>query len=604
MTNAEFTGPSLTQPQWEQLKALATSLTPEQAVWLGGYFTGYADAGRNFRPQPQSVMAVPGRAADAVPAQRTLSVLYGSETGNASAMAEAVAATAAGLGLSVTARDMADYRAGDLKAEQDLLVIVSTCGEGDPPQPALGFFEFLAGRKAPRLDGVRYAVLALGDSTYEFYCEAGKRIDRRLEELGAQRVATRIDCDVDELKLGKAWAEKTLTLLLDRKADRPATASVAVAPAKAFGEAAPFLAPVLENIVLTGRGSSKQVRHLELDLEGSALTYEPGDALGIVARNEPRLVTTLMAQLQASEADPIEIEGRQYPFAAALETVFEIAALTPRFLARWAELSGATELADLSRPERASERKAFFEQHHIEDVLRLYPARGVAPQAFVTGLRKLQPRLYSIASSQRAQDGAAHLTVATVAYQLHASQRYGVVSGALSRLDDAEASLPVYIKPNPNFRLPADDVPIIMIGAGTGVAPYRAFIQERALRGALGKTWLVFGERNFRSDFLYQTEWQDHLKKGVLNRLDLAFSRDGENKTYVQHRLRDSARDVYAWLEEGAHIYVCGDANGMAPEVHGTLRDIIVNEGAKPIEAAEAQLRELGRQHRYSRDVY
>ncbi len=603
MTKMDGTGPGLSQTQWDRLRLLASDLSAEQATWIGGYFTGYADAARGATAQIGTAAPV---AAPAAAATRTFTILYGTETGSAAQMAEGLAEKARARGLSVRLHDMADYRTGDLKAEQDVLIVVSTYGEGDPPQPARGFFDFIEGRKAPKLADTRFAVLALGDSTYEFYCEAGKRLDRRLAELGAARLTDRIDCDVDEGAAAKAWGAKTVELFAAGSVAPAAAvaASITVPSSPAvIDQDNPALVPVIENIVLTGRGSSKETRHIELDLSETGLTYEPGDALGIVPRNDPAVVTQLVETLGLSGDAAISLDDRQVPLADALTTAFEIVAATPRFLTSWGELAGASRLIELAKPDNAAERTAFLEGHHVTDIIRMHPVPGVTAAQAVAGLRRLQPRLYSIASSAAAQDGAAHLTVSTVSYELHGSRRFGVTSGELSRIGDT-ASLPVYIKPNPHFRLPADDKPIIMIGAGTGVAPYRAFMQERELRGATGRTWLFFGERNFRSDFLYQVEWQGFLANGTLTRMDVAFSRDSGGKVYVQHRLREQARELYAWLEDGAHLYVCGDANGMAPDVDVALLDIIAGEGGKSPEAAADYVRNLQSDHRYSRDVY
>jgi sulfite reductase (NADPH) flavoprotein alpha-component len=605
MTRTDLPGPGLTEEQWDRLKGLAISLTVDQANWVGGYFTGYADAARHAAGTAiaQPPVIVPASAPAAV--QRSLTILYGSETGTALSLGEALAQEAGKLGLVATAVDMADYKPSALKQEQDLLVITSTHGEGEPPQPALGFFEFITSRKAPRLDDVRFAVLALGDSTYEFYCESGKKLDRRFEELGATRLEARIDCDVDQIGQGRSWAIRLLETLAREKpiAAAPAIAVPSAAPmAASFDQANPFAAEVLENLVITGRGSSKETRHLEISLEGSGLTYQPGDALGIVGQNDPRVVAELLDCLGLDPDQPLS--GHATPLGQTLQTGFEIATATPKFLAHWAELSGASALAALSGPDKASERFAFLEAHHVVDIVRHYPVTGLSGETLIAGLRALQPRLYSIASSQEAQDGDVHLTVSTVRYQLHGSERWGVVSGGLSRLSEAEATLPVYVKPNPHFRLPADDVPIIMLGAGTGVAPYRAFMQQRELRNAAGRSWLFFGDRNFRSDFLYQAEWQAQLKSGALTRMDVAFSRDAAGKAYVQHRLREQARDVFAWLEQGAHFYVCGDAKGMAPDVHQALLALVAEQGGLSPEKAEDYVRTLQRDGRYQRDVY
>lgn len=603
MTKSDFPGPGLTEEQWDRLKHLATSLTPEQSNWVGGYFTGYADAARSGT---DAALIQPPVAATIVgPSQRTLTILYGSETGNGLTLGEELARHAATLGLAASVTDLADYRPAALKHEQDLLLITSTHGEGEPPQPALGFFEFLDSRKAHRLDGARFAVMALGDSTYEFYCEAGKRLDLRLAELGAERLAPRIDCDVDQLLMGRSWALKLLQQLHDERAPTPATVAPTASPAasRSYDQSSPFLAEVVENIVITGRGSSKQTRHLELSLAGSGLSYEPGDALGIVGRNDPAVAEQLLACLGFTGSEQLLVGDKPTTLGAALEGDFEIAAATPRFVSLWAELSGSDELAALAGGERAADRTAYLEAHHVIDIVQRFPARDVSPERFVAGLRGLQPRLYSIASSHSAQDGDVHLTVSTVHYPLHGSERWGVVSGGLRRLADGGA-LPVYIKPNPHFRLPADDVPIVMIGAGTGVAPYRSFIQERQVRGARGRSWLFFGERNFRSDFLYQAEWQGHLRDGSLTFMDVAFSRDSAARTYVQQRLRERSFELYAWLQEGAHLYVCGDAKGMAPDVHRALLDIVGEAGAHAPEAAEDYVRGLQRDGRYQRDVY
>jgi sulfite reductase (NADPH) flavoprotein alpha-component len=607
MTKVDLPGPSLNEAQWGSLRALATSLTAEQSNWVGGYFTGYADAvrlaGAALAPTvPQPPAPQPATQG----AQRTLTVLYGSETGNGLEIAEVLAAKAAALGIPASAVDMESYKPATLKQEQDLLVVTSTHGEGEPPQPALAFFEYLDSRKAPRLEGLRFAVMALGDSTYEFYCEAGKRLDRRLEELGGERLKARIDCDVDELKAGRAWGEEivaTLAQAAPAAAAAAVPAAAAVTAAVQHGEANPFLAPVIENLVITGRGSSKETRHIEIGLEGSGLSYEPGDALGIVGRNDRRVVEELLGSLGLAGSEQVRVDDAALPLAEALTARFEIQAATPRFLNHWAELAGADDLRALTAADKASERFAFLEANHIVDFVRNYPVPGISAETFIGGLRALQRRLYSIASSQQAQDGDVHLTVSTVRYDLHGSERRGVVSGALGRLDE-EANLPVYIKANPHFRLPADDVPIIMIGAGTGVAPYRAFLQERELRGARGRSWLFFGERNFRSDFLYQTEWQGHLKSGVLTWMDVAFSRDGADKHYVQHRLIERGHELYGWLQDGAALYVCGDAKGMAPDVHEALVALVARAGAMERDAAEAYVRDLQRDGRYQRDVY
>lgn len=611
MTKLEFSGPGLSNEQWERINGLAVSLQPGQALWLSGYFAGLDYNARAVGGLDQLALLTrdrPEQSATPAVAIRTLTVLYGTETGNSRGLAKSLAEAAKQQGIAAVVADMADYKTRKLKEEQDLLVITSTHGEGDPPQSAVAFFEFLEGRKAPKLPDLRFAVLALGDSTYEKYCEGGKRIDRRLEELGATRLEPRVDCDVDFDEAAPAWIAAVVGKLTPKAAVAavPAMARAAVAePTKqAFDKQNPFPATVIDNIVLTGRGSSKETRHIELSLEGSGVVYEPGDALGIVPRNDPALVEALLESLSLAADAPVAVKQQTLALGEALSSAFEVTAVTPRFIDHWAQLSGAAALQRLRGPEQAEARAAFMREHHVIDIIRQFPVPGIDAEALVRGLRPLQPRLYSISSSLAATPDEAHLTVSTVRYELDGQPRAGVASSYLADRGQPDTTVPVYIQSNPHFRLPHDDAPILMIGAGTGVAPYRAFVQEREARGAGGRSWLVFGERNFRSDFLYQTEWQGFLKDGVLSRMDVAFSRDRTPKAYVQDRLREHGRDVYAWLEEGTHIYVCGDAAHLAPDVHATLADIVVEHGGLDAAAAIEYLTALQRDHRYQRDVY
>ncbi len=608
MSASEFPGPGLSPDQWEHIQSLAKAISPEQALWLSGYFAGVRDAERREAGRPALAPDIPVARPAAAPEadQRRLTILFGSETGNSRALAQALSEAARQVGRQPTVVGIADYKARQLRDEQDLLIVVSTYGEGDPPQGAADFFEFLDSRKAPKLPDLRFAVLALGDSTYERYCEAGKRLDRRLEELGGVRLRPRVDCDVDYDEPAAAWTADVVAKIA-RKAGGAAAAADAPRGAGAaalYDKRNPFPARVLENLTLTGRGSTKETRHIEFSLEGSGLVYEPGDALGVAPRNDPRLVESLLDALRLSPSAPVEIKGRASTLAEAIEKDLEISAVTPRFIEQWAELSGAEQLRRLLGEDAAAERSSFLRRNHVIDIVRAYPVAGLEAQTLVAGLRPLQPRLYSIASSLAAAPDEAHLTVSTVRYELNGEPRSGVASGHLAARAEPDATLPVYVQSNPHFRLPADDRPVIMIGAGTGVAPYRAFLQEREARGAKGRNWLFFGERNFRSDFLYQTEWQGWLKQKLLTRMDVAFSRDRAAKVYVQDKLRGQARDVFAWLEEGAHVYVCGDAAHLAPDVHETLIGVAQEQGGLAREAAEEYVRNLQRDHRYQRDVY
>jgi sulfite reductase (NADPH) flavoprotein alpha-component len=595
-----FSEGALSVEQWGHLEALAASLTPAQARWISGYFAGL-DAGLVRSGAPEAPAAAPA------PHGRTLTILYGTETGNSRDLGKALAAAAAERGLSPTVSDMSDYKVRQLKDAEDVLLIVSTYGEGDPPQPSVAFFEFLEGPRAPRLEGVRFSVLALGDSTYEKYCEAGKRIDRRFEELGATRLHDRVDCDIDYEEPAAAWASAVVDRLAAAAASAvPAQAAVpAFAAATAHDKRNPFQATVLENVPIVGRQSSKETRHLELDISGSGLVYEPGDALGIAARNDEAVVAQVLEAAGLSGDAQVLVKGEVLPLSEALASRYEVAIASPRFIDQWAKLSGAAELEALRGEEAQAERMLFLRGHHVLDILRRFPVGGIDPESLLAGLRPLQPRLYSIASSLAAVPDEAHLTVAPVRYELHGDGRSGVASSQIADRVRQGDTLPVYVQHNPHFALPKDDAPIVMVGAGTGVAPYRGFLQEREATGAGGgKSWLFFGERNFRSDFLYQTEWQGWLKDGTLSRMDVAFSRDAGAKVYVQHRMMEQAKDLWAWLEDGAHFYVCGDEKSMARDVHETLIAIVAQEGRVDRDTAEDYVRNLAANHRYQRDVY
>ncbi|CAI8972804.1 assimilatory sulfite reductase (NADPH) flavoprotein subunit [Methylocaldum szegediense] len=592
-----FSGP-LSPQQWEILKRLAEDLSPEQRLWVSGYLAGFGGAEQKLAPSSPPQTAEPPSG---------ITVLFGSQTGNAQRIAKALHARLQQSGISARLEDMATYKSAQLRRDRCLFVIVSTHGEGEPPDSARPFYEFLFSKKAPKLDGLQFSVLALGDTSYEHFCKTGREFDSRLEDLGASRCHPRIDCDVDYEEAAEAWMKGVLEVLTQSQGPRVEISTPAAAvPVSVYSKKQPFPAVLLDNLRLTGRGSTKDVRHIELSIEGSGLRFEPGDALGVLPTNRPETVADLMESLGLDPGAIISAaDGAETTLEDALLHHYEITTLTRPFLENYAALSGSTELRELLKDENRDRLRDFVYGREIIDVVRRYPVSGIMADHFVATLRKLPPRLYSIASSQNADPDEVHLTVAVVRYESHGVERHGVASTFLAdRVPEGE-KVPVYVDSNPNFRLPEDpDAPIIMVGPGTGVAPFRAFLAEREVMGARGKNWLFFGDRNFRTDFLYQREWLAHRKNGLLTRIDVAFSRDDDAKVYVQHRMLEQSRQLYAWLEEGAYFYVCGDAKRMAPDVHEALISVVQKEAGVDRERAEDYVRNLQTAKRYRRDVY
>lgn len=591
----------LTDEQARQLNELLGKLEGHQIDWLSGYLAGWRAAQTG---QPSAG----GQATAAASAEApSLTVLYGSQTGNAEGVAEMLGEQASARGIKATVVDMADYKARQLKSESFVAVLASTHGEGDPPDGALDFHEFLHSRKAPGLKGVHYGVLALGDTSYEHFCQTGKDFDARFAELGASQLVERVDCDVDYDDPAEAWVTAMLDAI-EAKAGSAVSAgsgqSAGGAPGKSqYDRKNPFPAPVLENLVLNGRGSNKETRHIELSLEDSGLTYRPGDAVGIYPQNNPNLVAAIIEKLGLDPEETVSLGETQTTLSKALMHYREITVLTRPLMEQWAAYSGDAELQKLVADHAGL--TDWMRGRDLLDLIEAWPVESLGADTLTGMLRKLPPRLYSIASSQAAVDEEVHMTVAAVRYESHNREREGVASTWLSdRLED-DATVPVYIDPNKNFKLPEDDdAPVIMIGPGTGVAPFRAFMQEREERGARGRNWLFFGEQHFHMDFLYQSEWLAWRRQGLLDHLTVAFSRDQEEKVYVQNRIRDYATELWSWLQDGACIYVCGDADAMAPDVNEALIDVIAREGNKSRDEATEYLRDLAREKRYQRDVY
>lgn len=598
------------QEQAAQLNQIFQTLTAEQQIWLTGYLTAQQGSVTQTAEAPQQVAeyVLNNESESQTNNDRHITVVYGSETGNAQSLAEIFADRLVEHNYTVKLTAMDEIKQKEFKKVEDLFVITATHGEGDPPDNALTFHEFIHSRKAPKLENVRFSVLALGDESYEYFCQTGKDFDAKLLELGAERLADRQDCDLDFDDLAEKWMNKNIEILnqsTGHGSTPTSTETVQSAKEKRYSKSNPYQAEVLENINLNGRGSNKEVRHVELLLDNYGESFEPGDCVVVLPQNEPEIVTLLIETLGWDKdiEIPINDDGDTLPLEKALTEHFEITKLTKPLLQKAAELFGNTEL--LSQIDNAEWIQQYVDGRDVIDLLTEFPTSELKPETFYKLLRKLPAREYSIASSYEATPDEVHITVGAVRYEAHERTRKGVCSVQLAERIQPGDTLPIYLKKNPNFKFPFDEeTPVIMIGPGTGVAPFRSYMQEREELGLSGNTWLFFGEQYFTTDFLYQTEWQAWLKDETLAKLDLAFSRDTEEKVYVQHRIAQQSELFYQWLQDGAAIYVCGDEKHMAKDVHDTIRSVIEQEGDMSEADAEAYLTQMKQEKRYQRDVY
>ena len=580
----------------EHLTALQSAVVGfdrEQLIWSSGFLAGLAGAAaQRLEITPAIPVAQPG--------STTWTIFFATETGNSRHVAQKLADQAGQAGLSVKLQDLRDYRPRGLSKIENAVFVLATHGIGEAPEGTEQFFEFWLSDKAPRLDTLNYSVLALGDSSYADFCETGKQFDERMRQLGASAFADRIDCDLDFELSAAFWTENVIANArkMGEPVAQPRPAQLkAVVNNPLFSRANPFGSEILTRQRITGRGSSKDVRHIELDLEGSGLQYLPGDSLGVVPKNPPQLVDALLHPLGFEGDEEVVVDGSKKELREALQNDREITILSRPLLDVVA--SGQPRLRQiLEHRERFTD---YLKTRQLIDLVHEFP-NDWQPQQLIDLLRGLTPRLYSIASSPDASPDEAHLTVALVNYEQYGRQHWGSASSFLTG-DTTHA--PIYVETNNHFRLPANgNTPIIMIGAGTGVAPYRAFVEHRREHGHEGKNWLFFGDRNFASDFLYQLEWLRYRKDGLLTNLDVAFSRDQSRKIYVQDRLVENGSEIFLWLERGAHVYVCGDAEYMARDVHATLADIVQDRGGMSEDRATDYLNEMKQAGRYQRDVY
>lgn len=584
------------------LSAQLAALSPTQLAWLSGYCWAQSQQGGSAAPQTAFAPDTPAAAA------RRITVLSASQTGNARRVATDLHAKLSTAGLDARLLSAADFKSKTLPEEDIFLLVASTQGEGEPPEEAVPLYKFLFGKKAPDLGRLSFAVLGLGDSSYPKFCQAGRDFDARLAELGATRLADLGVCDLDFQAAADAWVAQIvpkITELAQAAAGNSAATPAAALPqtASAYTREHPYTATLLTRQKITARSAEKDVEHIEIDLAGSGLHYQAGDALGVWPLNDAALVDEILSLHQLSGSENVKLsDGRDTDIRTALSEHADITQNTPAFVRRYAELSGHAALADIAADE--GRLKDYLAATPPVGVFAEYP-HPLAAQTLLELFRPQTPRLYSIASAQDEVGEEVHLTVGLVAFEHHGQHYTGAASGFLGKHLEEGGEVRVFVEPNPHFRLPENgDTPVIMIGAGTGIAPFRAFMQQRSANGDNGRNWLLFGNRRFADDFLYQLEWQQWRKDGLLTRADLAWSRQGTQKVYVQHKIAEQAAELWAWLQEGAHIYVCGDATHMAKDVENALIAAIAEQSGLSLEDAEAYLDNLREDKRYQRDVY
>jgi sulfite reductase (NADPH) flavoprotein alpha-component len=595
-SNGNLSTPGLSDVQMSALSKAVGSFSQDQLIWASGYLAGLS-IGATAAAASQTVQAE----------QATLTVMYGSQTGNAKHEAKAFSEHLAAKGAKTNLVSMADYKPRKIKDETHLVIFVSTHGEGDAPDDAIELHEYLASKKAPKLPSLQYAVVGLGDTSYEYFCQTGKDFDARLTALGAKAIGSRLDCDVDYAEDIASWSQTVTSILIASLKPVDGVKTVSNIPVNSIVESAfnkqnPYPAALLTCLKITGRDSVKDIQHVEISLEGSDLQYKPGDSLGVYFTNDNAVVEKILNATSTNPDDKISIKGAEFTLKEALSEKLELTLSYPGFVKAYQAATNDVGLKEIL--EDKPTLRTFLEARQIVDIIEQFPNK-IEPQLLVDAMRPITPRLYSIASSQSEVEDEVHLTVAHIDYEAFGTRHQGGASGFLTSRVEEGGEIKVFVENNDNFKLPlSTETPIIMVGPGTGIAPFRAFMQEREATEAKGKNWLFFGNPSFTQDFLYQVEWQAYVKSGLLTKISLAFSRDQAEKIYVQDRLVENGQAVYEWLEQGAHFYVCGDAMHMAKDVESALLSIIQSHGEKTEKEAKQYLLDMRKTKRYQKDVY
>jgi sulfite reductase (NADPH) flavoprotein alpha-component len=583
------------EKQLSTLSEFSVGLNREQLLWVNGYFQGLLASSTSIQPVSSVIHEK---------SNKKLTILFGTHTGRSKTIAGKLAGKLAGKGVEVKTIALDEYKIRQLSSETNVVFIVSTHGEGEPPAMAEDFHTFITGKRAPKLPQLNYSVVALGDKSYKLFCKTGIDIDEALNRAEARSILPILKLDVDFEEQAGQWMDEFVNVFAEKAPEtHPETVAIgAEVKVKEYSRKKPFYASVLDKVKITGRDSDKEVYHVELSLEGSGITYEPGDSVGILASNPPLLVDEILKFKGFDGAELVKIKEGEFTLKEALTNYLEITVLTRDVILQYAETIGHPKLLEVV--ENEEKLGEYLYGHDVLDLLVEYPSELNA-QEIAQILRSFPARLYSISSSQSAVGDEVHITVSRVRYTNKGRERSGAASNYLASLVEPDSVVPIFIEKNPAFKLPEnEETPVILVGAGTGVAPFRAFLQHREANNLKGKSWLFFGERRFRSDFLYQVEWQKLLKEGTLERLDVAFSRDQEQKIYVQHRLQEKQKELYEWLNNGASIYLCGDMKQMARDVQKTLLQIFEAEGGMSEEKALEFLKKLKKEKRFQTDVY
>jgi sulfite reductase (NADPH) flavoprotein alpha-component len=618
MDNQDFTKLfPISQEQQDLAQKVLNDFQETQLLWFSGYLAGYVSGAQKGRAtvngeskeKQETSPAIShingnGHLNGAETEQKQITILFGTRTGNSKKAADILQHKASESGIKAVLADMNEYNPKNLKNETNLAVIVSTHGEGEPPLAAEEFYNFLHGGRAPKLENLNYSVLALGDKSYAQFCKTGADIDKKLSELGGKRITERYDCDVDFLPTAGEWVNSLLHKFGDSKpvVSKHVNGSAVSVTVSAYSKSHPFKAEILEKVKLNGKGSQKETYHFEISLKGSGLKYKPGDALGVFPVNSDSLVDSLLSLTGISGEDTVTAISTSTTLHDALKDYFEIGILSRDTIEKHNQNLKSPELSAILAD--TAKLSKFIYGADVYDLLKEYPFPYDA-QGLVSILRSLQPRLYSISSAFEAYPDEVHVTAAALRYTQKERDKKGTCSGYLADTSNVGDKIKVFIESNEAFRLPADpSASVIMIGPGTGVAPFRAFTQYRMETGSKGKNWLFFGDQHFTTDFLYQTEWLDYKKKGLLSNLSVAFSRDQREKYYVQHKLREQSAEVIKWIDDGAFIYVCGDMKHMAKDVLSTFIDIVAEQKKLEPEQAREFVMNLRKSKRYQEDVY